>query len=242
MARDPNNLVILAGIVSVRLLDAAGKTFTAAADTDTFVCAAHGHADGDSVFLTSSGTLPAGLAVDTEYFVRDAAAGTLKLALTADGVAIDVTDVGTGTHTLRPGFVDIGEAPKVSYAPKIETKEHKSARDAQRSVDKVVVMEAGAEVTVEMEELTDFNLSLATGGDIAGGYINLLTKPTRDIALRVTGTNDGRRADLEVPSLTVMPDTAVELIGSDWWKGGFKGKTKKVEGHAYPFGRIKLSA
>jgi hypothetical protein len=49
--------------------------------------------------LKSSTTLPAGLAVDTLYYIRDATANTFKLAATSGGDAIDITGTGTGTHT-----------------------------------------------------------------------------------------------------------------------------------------------
>jgi hypothetical protein len=78
------------------------KAFTAVAATD--LCSATGHKfiSGTRVRLTTTGTLPAGLAPLTDYFVRDAdlTAGTLKLAATLGGAAIDITDTGTGTHTI----------------------------------------------------------------------------------------------------------------------------------------------
>eukprot|EP00913_Durusdinium_trenchii_P028459 g26687.t1 len=81
-------------------LDAfGGVAFTADAGTD--VCttsSAHGLSDTDAVLLTTSDTLPAGLSVDTVYFIRDKTSTTFKLAATSGGSAIDITDAGTGTH------------------------------------------------------------------------------------------------------------------------------------------------
>jgi len=73
-------------------------TFTAAT-TNICTSNAHGLENGDRIVLTSSTTLPAGLALATVYYVRDKATNTFKLALTAEGDVIDVTDTGTGTHT-----------------------------------------------------------------------------------------------------------------------------------------------
>jgi len=69
--------------------------------------------NGARVRLTSTGTLPAGLALATDYYIRDytpdvtngvlngsGVSGTFKLAATLGGVAIDITDTGTGTHTI----------------------------------------------------------------------------------------------------------------------------------------------
>ena len=40
----------------------------------------------------------AGLSAATDYYVRDASGGTFKLAASAGGAAVDVTDAGNGTH------------------------------------------------------------------------------------------------------------------------------------------------
>ena len=73
-------------------------TFTAAV-TNICTSTAHGLENGDRVVLTTTTTLPAGLALATVYYVRDKATNTFKLALTAEGDVIDVTNTGTGTHT-----------------------------------------------------------------------------------------------------------------------------------------------
>lgn len=87
--------------------------FTAAADTDIITVSGRAFEDADIVRLTHSGgddrALPAGLAVKTDYHVRDYSAYTLKLAATADGAAIDITDAGTGT-------LFIGELPETIKA------------------------------------------------------------------------------------------------------------------------------
>ena len=79
-------------------------TFTAAT-TDICTATAHGLLTGDGpVRLTTTTTLPAGLALATDYYVIKLSANTFSLAasrtLAYAGTAIDVTDTGTGTHTL----------------------------------------------------------------------------------------------------------------------------------------------
>ncbi len=69
----------------------------ATANTLTFTN--HGFQDAQQVQMTGSTTVPAGLTINTPYFIRDAAANTFKLALTEGGTAIDITTQGTGTHT-----------------------------------------------------------------------------------------------------------------------------------------------
>jgi len=59
-----------------------------------------GYANGDTVYVSSSATLPTGLVVATEYYVVGVTASTLQLAATYGGAAINITDTGVGTHTI----------------------------------------------------------------------------------------------------------------------------------------------
>jgi len=82
-------------------------TFTADAATDICTSAkdieSYNIITGTAVTLTTTGTLPAGLATATNYFIIHVSSTTFKLATTlanADaGTAIDITDAGLGTHT-----------------------------------------------------------------------------------------------------------------------------------------------
>ncbi len=78
-------------------------TFTADAGTDTLTL--DGGNGGDFVVdqkvrVRTTDTLPAGLAVDTDYYVLavDYDAGTLTLSASSGGSAVNITDSGTGTH------------------------------------------------------------------------------------------------------------------------------------------------
>jgi len=73
--------------------------FTAAVD-DTITCAEHGLSNNDVLTVVSSTTLPAGLSAATVYHVINAATDTFKLSLTEGGSAVNITDTGTGVHTL----------------------------------------------------------------------------------------------------------------------------------------------
>lgn len=94
------------------------STFTADASTDVITTASNYSPDredpdapddevvlGRAVTLTTTGTLPAGLALSTTYFLISVnGITTFKLATTyalaAAGTAVDITDTGTGTHTM----------------------------------------------------------------------------------------------------------------------------------------------
>jgi len=80
---------------------------TTFARTSAIVFTANGHglANGvGPVVLASSGTLPAGLAANTWYWVRVLDADTFSLALSLEnirkGVYVSTTGAGTGNHTL----------------------------------------------------------------------------------------------------------------------------------------------
>ncbi len=64
----------------------------------------HGFANGDIVHVASAGTIPAGLLVSTKYFVINQTANDFELSLTLGGSAVDITDDGTGTHSVYDMF------------------------------------------------------------------------------------------------------------------------------------------
>lgn len=68
---------------------------TVANTGDLLTLAAHGLAEGTRIRLT--GTLPAGLALATDYFVKGATTNTFQVALTAGGAAVNITADGAAT-------------------------------------------------------------------------------------------------------------------------------------------------
>lgn len=85
---------------------AAGTNFTASGASAVNTANAHGFVTGDGPYrLSTTGTLPAGLAVDTDYWIRAIDANTFSLHLNRrdaglDLNAVETTDTGTGTHTV----------------------------------------------------------------------------------------------------------------------------------------------
>lgn len=67
---------------------------------DTITSPAHGFPDNSRVVFTSTGTVPAGLTAGTTYYVVSTATNTFQVSATLGGAAIDITDVGTGLHTV----------------------------------------------------------------------------------------------------------------------------------------------
>lgn len=104
-----NSSLVSVQVVSTNATPSA-KTF-ADADvtpaTDLITITSHGLVTGLLGRLTSSGALPAGLALSTDYFVIKVSDNTIKLASSyanaLAGTAVDITAAaGTGTHTFTP--------------------------------------------------------------------------------------------------------------------------------------------
>lgn len=86
-----------------------GDTFTADASTDIITMTSTANIPsnilvGTRVRLTTTTTLPAGLALATDYYIIKVTDSTFKLATSyanaIAGTAINITDAGTGTHTM----------------------------------------------------------------------------------------------------------------------------------------------
>lgn len=67
--------------------------------TSTLTSAGHGLANGNIVFLFTTGALPTGLSSLTDYYVVTATTDTFQLAATSGGAAIGLSGGQSGTHT-----------------------------------------------------------------------------------------------------------------------------------------------
>ena len=77
-------------------------TVTANASTDKLTLNGHGMVNGTRVrFSTTASDLPGGLAVDTNYYVINTETNAFKVSTTSGGSAVNITDTGTGTHTVK---------------------------------------------------------------------------------------------------------------------------------------------
>ena len=88
----------------------SAKAFASATDlalaTGTITETGHGYLTGDVVRLTTSGSLPTGLALSTDYYVIKVDANSYKLATTyaraVAGTPIFPTALGSGNQTVTP--------------------------------------------------------------------------------------------------------------------------------------------
>lgn len=70
-------------------------------------CAGHGYVLGDMVVFTG-GTLPTGLTIGTNYFVKNPASGTLEVSLTSGGASIATTGGSASGVTIGRAFGQSG--------------------------------------------------------------------------------------------------------------------------------------
>lgn len=81
------------------------NTFTASSSSGLLLTYTNDFASLTRVRVTSSGTLPTGLAIDTDYWLVRVSATTARIATSLAnaiaGTVIAYTDAGTGTHTFR---------------------------------------------------------------------------------------------------------------------------------------------
>lgn len=115
---------ILGSCVSANI--ASGMTFTAATTDIATISAGHGFVTGQRVKVSSSSALPAGLTAGTVYYVSVLSSTTFKFHTTyalavAGGTAVDITDTGTGTHTLTPEVYTHTITPNSTATPNFHT-------------------------------------------------------------------------------------------------------------------------
>lgn len=95
-------------------------TFTAAAE-DICTAVGHGLTTGQAVTLTTSVILPPPLAINTTYWVAVLDDDTFELCTTEAnakaGTQIDITDIGTGTHTLHGQDSLLFKAQPTNFEP-----------------------------------------------------------------------------------------------------------------------------
>jgi hypothetical protein len=72
--------------------------FTASASTHRLTKNAHGLLDGQQIEVSSSGTLPGGLAASTRYYVVNRHPNSFQVSLEPGGAPVTITNTGSGTH------------------------------------------------------------------------------------------------------------------------------------------------
>lgn len=172
----------------------ADLTFTAANATEIFTSTAHGMVSGDGPYRVSNsgGALPAGLSVDTNYWIVELTADTFKLATTkalalAETPDVAITTDGTGTQTLRRNQNDVICAQLVQGINAIASNNYTAAQ----------VTGAGE---------TDY---VTVTGDAAGDWFSLAVSNVALLKSTMTHAE---------PATTIATDLdAIQLESGDWY-------------------------
>jgi len=70
------------------------------ASADALYIEAHNLAVNDVVQFTTTGTLPAGISLATDYYIKTSSTGSVTISASLGGATLNITDAGTGTHTI----------------------------------------------------------------------------------------------------------------------------------------------
>lgn len=171
----------------------ADITFTADNTTETFTSVAHGMTSGDGPFRVSNsgGALPAGLAVDTDYWVITVTADTFQLATSKAnalaGTELLITTDGTGTQTLRRNQNDVICAQLVQGLNAVASNNYTAAQ----------VTGAGE---------TDY---ITVTADAAGDWFSLAVGSVSLMKIAMTHAEPGTAVATDLD--------AIQLENSDWY-------------------------
>lgn len=175
----------------------ADDTFTAAI-SNVCTATAHGLVTGDGpIRLTTTGTLPAGLSLLTNYWIIRLSADTFSLAsslaLAIAGTAVDITDTGSGVHTLS----DTADTERLGSELLL------SARGMREAVLTFQAFAGPATGTLSAEARL-------------GGVLAALALPTRKEALASAGVGIGRLGSIQsldaiISSVTFEPRATLEV-------------------------------
>jgi len=161
-------------------------TATADAGTDIVTATAHGLVSNDRIQFFTSGTLPAGLSLDTVYFAGTITTNTFQVfSATGPTTLVDITDTGTGTHTVYK-LLDPTEIRPSDYdsATNIRTWQQKISSAAPSGV----LLADGTVPGTAIQELLGLNLTDATTLTLSTGATTA-TQGIHVIAAE-TGTTD----------------------------------------------------
>lgn len=243
-SRDTNNEQV------VPLTNGPATAFTTDFTTDVFTSVAHGLVDGNVVFFTNSGgVLPAPLVADTAYYVRDKTTDTFKVATTATGSAVDLTDDGTGTHTFKKAGEFIGTYQRLSdyehteylYASltPITSIQRIYSGDGVRELDRTVtdgVLNSTTTVTSASAAFTQYDKgSVISGTGIPAGarIVTVSSATTVIISAAATVTASGVTLTL---ANDFSPGTLAQRVIS-----GYNTVYDVTEGrHLAPFYKLKI--
>lgn len=180
--------------------------FTADADSDSLSISEHGFQQAQIVRLTTSDTLPAGLAINTDYYVINSSrsGAALQLAATEGGTAIDITDTGTGTHYVGVRLNSL----------EIRNRHNKAIGLSDRNTSKSQPYEEYREQYLSIGFLPtgDKKVTIGAGDGAGSGRLKLdFGKDAVDIKI----LNSGGSIEAAVPAIVLNIDNALAELDVD---------------------------
>lgn len=135
--------------------------------------------------------------------------------------------VGRGFLLFKPedavDFYHLGNCPKFSITPKVEVLPHFSVMAGTKVQDFQVILQKGADLSIDMEEATANNLALFFQGDVdatdpANVQVDIFSKENSvNGQLRFYATNDtGPRWNFDLLSVLFNPTSAFSPISDSW--------------------------
>ncbi len=138
------------------------------------------------------------------------------------------TAPNTGNYTIGKGVVSIqkvgetewtmlGNAPTFSLNFESETLDHYSSMEGIKTMDLSVVLSRKAKLNIVLDEINEYNLSLALYGEANGGTIEGFMAAPVAAAIKFEGSNDiGNQYVYNFNKCTIIPTGTLALIGDSW--------------------------
>ena len=221
---------------TVNINNRKSTTFTANASTEQLTLAARlGDLNvGDAVQVSTTGTLPAPLAAVTTYYIIKVDPLTVKLATSLanaeSSTAIDITDTGTGTHTIDKNvqpkssdFTADTSADELTLSNTISELKNVDGVELTTSGTLPAPLATGTTYYIIMSNALTVKLATSAANALAGTAIDITTtgsgthniKKTKELRYTCNGVIDTSEA----------PVAAIEKLlsameGTSIWAGG----------------------
>lgn len=130
-----------------------------------------------------------------------------------------------GVTPADAAYVDVGNCPSFEVELTEEELEHKSSRAGLREIDKVVVIEAGYNVSFEMDEMAAGNLQKFLKAARSGNTLRANQNTIQEYSLRFLVNNPtGGRERWDFHRCKLAPAGGFGLISDEWQTLSFSGK------------------
>lgn len=199
-------------------------TFTVTiASPAVFTLSSHGMVAGDPVYLTTSGSLPTGLSVDTIYFVIAAGLTTnaFEVSLTKGGSAINTSVSQSGTHTLRRCPYGLGDGSTTFNVPKLNGAVP-IGRDSMGGSDADIVTDADADIlgelfgqelkTISIDEIPSAKIRIFQGSSGATSSDNVLSQDNGILNIITSSGDDVSLIDTVKNNATALPNNEFSML------------------------------